>query len=150
MSKSQCFNRDGCFKLIHSFLIRYLLCLWSPQATLKQMPMGNLVLGYSTQIYGEHSAATDHAAFSTAEFALVSWEEMRTELAVVSLANSLWTACSESGSISMADTCCSSSCASLREVRVKFCCWSLCKRKLYIQRARVAPTAWNKGCIILK
>lgn len=115
------------------------------------MLMGNLILGYSTQTYGENSAATDCAAFSTADFPPVSWEEVTTELAVVSLANSLSAVCSESGSISMADTSSrSSSHASRREVRVKFCCLSLWKRMLYSQRARVAPTAWTKGCIILK
>lgn len=46
--------------------------------------MGNLIHGYSTQIHGENSAATDHAAFSTPDFPLVSWEIM-SAMAVVSL-----------------------------------------------------------------
>lgn len=61
--------------------------------------MGSLVLGYSTEISWENPAGTDSATFPTANFPLVSWEEMMTELAVVSLANSLWSVCSESGII---------------------------------------------------
>lgn len=62
------------------------------------MLMGNLVLGYSTEICRENSAQlSDNAAFPTADFPLVSWEEMMTELAVVSLTNSLWSVCLESG-----------------------------------------------------
>lgn len=60
--------------------------------------MGNVVLGYSTEFCRKNTAASDHAAFPTANFPLVSWE-MMTELAVVSLTNSLWSVCSESGII---------------------------------------------------
>lgn len=112
--------------------------------------MGNPVLGYTTQIYGENSAATDCCVLNSWCPPPVSWEGMTPELAAVSLANGLWTASSESGSISMAGICCSSSHAPLREVRVKFCSLSLWKRMLYIQRARVASAAGNKGCITLK
>lgn len=51
--------------------------------------MGNLILGYSTQIHGENAAATDCAAFSTPDFPLVSWEEIMIALAIVSLTYSL-------------------------------------------------------------
>lgn len=64
---------------------------------------------------------------------------------LLSVSLSLCSMCSESGSISVDDTSCASSWASLREVRVKFGCLSLWERTLYIQSGGVAPTACHKG-----
>lgn len=101
-------------------------------------------LGIAQTSVGGDAAATDCTAFTTADFPAPSWDEMMTELAVVSLANHLWAARSKSRSMSLADTSCSSSCTSLREVR--FCCLSLWKRMLHTQKSWVVHISWNKMC----
>lgn len=80
------------------------------------MLMGNRVLGYSSQIYGESTAATEHSAVTTADFPPLSWEEAMTELLSASLA--VWEPCAQKVEASA----CSGSGASLRQVRVTFCC----------------------------